>query len=194
MASAISFLNHAIKAKNLDNVLGICASTGDTSAAAALYLSYLPKSKVRAVVLLPKGKVTPAQLSQPLGSGATVIEMPGVFDDCMRVVEELAQNYHVFLLNSKNPVRILGQKSYAYEVAQQLSWDATDLVVVVPIGNAGNITAVMEGSSTSPSSGSSHRCPRSWGCRATTRIPSPAGGPPGTMRRSRSPRRWPRRP
>lgn len=145
MASAISFLNHAIRVKNIDNVLGICASTGDTSAAAALYLSYLPKSKVQAVVLLPQGKVTPQQLSQPLGSGARVIEMPGVFDDCMRVVEELAQDYNVFLLNSKNPVRILGQKSYAYEIAQQLSWDADDLVVVVPIGNAGNITAIMEG-------------------------------------------------
>ncbi len=101
-------LNHVIRVKNLDNVLGICASTGDTSAAAALYLSYLPKSKVSAVVLLPKGKVTNQQLSQPLGSGARVIEMPGVFDDCMSVVEELAQDYHVFLLNSKNPVRILG--------------------------------------------------------------------------------------
>ncbi len=145
MASAISFLNHAIRVKNLDSVLGICASTGDTSAAAALYLSYLPKSKVSAVVLLPQGKVTSQQLSQPLGSGAQVIEMPGVFDDCMRVVEELAQNYHVFLLNSKNPVRILGQKSYAYEIAQQLGWDTGDLVVVVPIGNAGNITAIMEG-------------------------------------------------
>jgi threonine synthase len=74
-----------------------------------------------------------------------VIEMPGVFDDCMRVVEELAQNYHVFLLNSKNPVRILGQKSYAFEIAQQLDWDTNDLAVVIPIGNAGNITAVMEG-------------------------------------------------
>jgi threonine synthase len=145
MASAISYLNHVIRVKNLDKVLGICASTGDTSAAAALYLSYLPKSKVSAVVLLPKGKVTPQQLSQPLGSGAQVIEMPGVFDDCMRVVEELAQDYHVFLLNSKNPVRILGQKSYAYEVAQQMSWNTDDLTVIVPIGNAGNITAVMEG-------------------------------------------------
>ncbi len=145
MASAISFLNHVIRVRNLDSVLGICASTGDTSAAAALYLSYLPKDKVQAVVLLPAGKVTPQQLSQPLGSGAVVIEMPGVFDDCMRVVEELAQNYHVFLLNSKNPVRILGQKSYAYEIAQQLGWDTEDLTVVVPIGNAGNITAVMEG-------------------------------------------------
>jgi threonine synthase len=145
MASAISYLNHVIRVKNLDNVLGICASTGDTSAAAALYLSYLPKDKVKTVVLLPKGKVTSQQLSQPLGSGATVIELPGVFDDCMRVVEKLAQDYKVFLLNSKNPVRILGQKSYAFEVAQQMRWNTNGLVVVVPIGNAGNVTAVMNG-------------------------------------------------
>jgi len=145
MASAISYLNHVIRVRKLDNVLGICASTGDTSAAAALYLSYLPKDKVKTVVLLPKGKVTSQQLSQPLGSGATVIELPGVFDDCMRVVERLAQDYKVFLLNSKNPVRILGQKSYAFEVAQQMRWKTGNLAVVVPIGNAGNVTAVMEG-------------------------------------------------
>ena len=145
MASAISYLNHIIRKRDLGQVVGICASTGDTSAAAALYLSYLPKGRVKSVVLLPKGKVTAQQLSQPLGSGATVIELPGVFDDCMQVVEELSENYEVFLLNSKNPVRINGQKSYSYEVAQQLSWKTSDLVVVVPIGNAGNITALMEG-------------------------------------------------
>jgi threonine synthase len=145
MASAISYLNHVIKIRDLDQVLGICASTGDTSAAAALYLSYLPKGKVKSVVLLPQGKVTPQQLSQPLGSGATVIELPGMFDDCMKIVEELTENYDVFLLNSKNPVRINGQKSYSYEVAQQLDWRTSDLVLIVPIGNAGNITAVMEG-------------------------------------------------
>lgn len=145
MASAISYLNHIIRKKDLDQVLGICASTGDTSAAAALYLSYLPKGRVKSVVLLPQGKVTSQQLSQPLGSGATVIELPGVFDDCMRVVEKLSENYKVFLLNSKNPMRINGQKSYSYEVAQQLNWKASDLVIVLPIGNAGNITAVMEG-------------------------------------------------
>jgi len=145
MASAISYLNHIIRIRDLDQVLGICASTGDTSAAAALYLSYLPKGRVKSVVLLPQGKVTPQQLSQPLGSGATVIELPGVFDDCMRIVEELSENYEVFLLNSKNPVRINGQKSYSYEVAQQLNWKTSDLVVIVPIGNAGNITALMEG-------------------------------------------------
>jgi len=145
MASAISYLNHAIKRWGVRNVLGICASTGDTSAAAALYLAYLPKGTVKSVVLLPAGKVTPQQLSQPLGSGATVIQVPGVFDDCMRIVEELSRDYQVFLLNSKNPVRINGQKSYAYEVAMDAGWRTEDLALVVPIGNAGNITAVMEG-------------------------------------------------
>ena len=145
MASAISFINYLIKKKNLPELLGICASTGDTSASAALYLSYLDKRIVRSVVLLPQGKVTPAQLSQPLGSGATVIEIPGVFDDCMKVVEELVEKYQVCLLNSKNPIRIQGQKSYSYEIAQQMDYNTQDLVVVVPIGNAGNVTAIMEG-------------------------------------------------
>jgi len=145
MASAISFINYIIKAKRVKELLGICASTGDTSAAAALYLSYLRKDVVRSVVLLPQGKVTSAQLSQPLGSGATVIEIPGVFDDCMKIVEQLAEQYEVCLLNSKNPIRIQGQKSYSYEVAQQLDFQTKNLVVVVPIGNAGNVTAVMEG-------------------------------------------------
>lgn len=145
MASAISFINYSIRKRGIREVLGICASTGDTSAAAALYLSYLDKKIVKSVVLLPKGKVTPQQLSQPLGSGATVIEVPGVFDDCMRIVEELAESYQVCLLNSKNPTRIMGQKSYAYEIAQQLQYDTRNLVVVVPVGNAGNVTAIMEG-------------------------------------------------
>jgi len=145
MASAISFINYMIKKFSLRELLGICASTGDTSAAAALYLSYLDKKIVRSVVLLPQGKVTPAQLSQPLGSGATVIEIPGVFDDCMKIVEELAENYQVCLLNSKNPIRIQGQKSFAFEIAQQVDYQTKNLVVIVPIGNAGNITAIMEG-------------------------------------------------
>jgi len=145
MASAVSFINHAIRSRGLTEVLGICASTGDTSAAAALYLSYLDSSVVKSVVLLPKGRVTPQQLSQPLGSGATVLEIPGVFDDCMRIVEQLAENYQVCLLNSKNPTRIMGQKSYAYEVARQLGYETANLTVVVPVGNAGNITAIMEG-------------------------------------------------
>ncbi len=145
MASAVTFVNYMVKRRGVERVLGICASTGDTSAAAALYLAYLPRDRVYPVVLLPEGKVTPAQLSQPLGSGALVIEIPGVFDDCMRIVEELAARYEICLLNSKNPLRILGQKTYAYEVAQQLGWDTSGLVVAVPIGNAGNVVAIMEG-------------------------------------------------
>ena len=90
-------------------------------------------------------KVTPQQLAQPLGSGASVFEIPGVFDDCMKVVERLAESYNVALLNSKNAWRILGQESYSYEIAQEFDYAMADKVVVVPIGNAGNITAVMNG-------------------------------------------------
>lgn len=144
MAVALSYLNYLIRTRNLTDVLAICASTGDTSAAAALYAAYLG-GKVASAVLLPHGKVTPQQLSQPLGAGAQVLEIPGVFDDCMRVVEALAEHYHVALLNSKNSWRIRGQESYAYEVAQWFDYDLTGKVIVVPIGNAGNITAVLEG-------------------------------------------------
>jgi threonine synthase len=71
--------------------------------------------------------------------------MKGVFDDCMKVVESLAENYHVALLNSKNSWRILGQESFSYEIAQDFDYEVEDKVVVLPIGNAGNITAVMSG-------------------------------------------------
>jgi threonine synthase len=144
MASAFSYLNHLIQDRKLDNVLAICASTGDTSAAAALYASYLVGG-VTSAVLLPHGKVTPQQLGQPLGSGARVIEIPGVFDDCMKIVEYLSEHYAVALMNSKNAWRILGQESYSYEIAQAFEYEVDRLVVVVPIGNAGNITAVMAG-------------------------------------------------
>jgi threonine synthase len=144
MACALSFINHLAKEKGLKNILAICASTGDTSAAAALYAAYLG-DLVKSCVLLPKGRVTPQQLAQPLGSGAMVLEIPGVFDDCMKVVESLAEDYPVALLNSKNSWRILGQESFAFEVAQDFDYDLDGKVVVVPIGNAGNITAIMSG-------------------------------------------------
>ncbi len=90
MASALSYINFMVQTGCLSDVLAICASTGDTSAAAALYASYL-QPRVKSAVLLPRKKVTPQQLSQPLGSGATVFEIPGVFDDCMKVVEVLSE-------------------------------------------------------------------------------------------------------
>ena len=144
MASALSYIQYLIQQGHISDVLAVCASTGDTSAAAALYASYLDK-KVKSAVLLPHRKVTPQQLAQPLGSGAAVFEIPGVFDDCMKIVEALSENYHVALLNSKNAWRILGQESYSFEIAQAFEYDMKDKVVVVPIGNAGNITAVISG-------------------------------------------------
>lgn len=144
MAGAFSYLRSLVRKHGWDNVLTVCASTGDTSAAAALYGSYVG-DPIKSVVLLPEGKVTPQQLSQPLGSGATVLQIPGVFDDCMKVVEYLAAHYRVALLNSKNSWRILGQESYAYEVAQEYAWDLAEKSIFVPIGNAGNITAIMSG-------------------------------------------------
>jgi len=144
MACALSFLNYQAKKKGMKNLLTICASTGDTSASGALYSAYLG-NLLKSAALLPKGKVTLQQLSQPLGSGATVLEMPGVFDDCMKVVEELSEAYEVSLLNSKNSWRIVGQESFAFEIAQDFDYQVADKVVVVPIGNAGNITAIMSG-------------------------------------------------
>ncbi len=144
MASALSYINFLIASGKVDQVLAVCASTGDTSAAAALYAAYLQPA-IKSAVLLPHKKVTPQQLSQPLGSGARVFEIPGVFDDCMKIVESLSEQYDVALLNSKNAWRILGQESYSYEIAQEFEYQMADKVVVVPIGNAGNITAVMNG-------------------------------------------------
>ena len=144
MASTLSYIRYLIRQGHVKDVLAVCASTGDTSAAAALYAAYL-QPEVKSAVLLPHKKVTPQQLSQPLGSGARVFEIPGVFDDCMKIVEKLSDNYNVALLNSKNAWRILGQESYSYEIAQVFEYDMADKVVVLPIGNAGNITAVVSG-------------------------------------------------
>lgn len=144
MAMAFTCIKWLSRLYGWKEVLTICASTGDTSAAAALYAAYVGPP-VKSVVLLPLGKVTPQQLAQPLGSGATVICIPGVFDDCMRVVEILAEHYRVALLNSKNSWRILGQESYAYEVAQWRGWQLENTALFIPIGNAGNITALLSG-------------------------------------------------
>ncbi|OQY00417.1 MAG: threonine synthase [Desulfobacteraceae bacterium 4572_130] len=144
MASALSYIKFLIKNNFISDVIAICASTGDTSASAALYASYL-QSDIKSVVLLPHKKVTSQQLLQPLGSGTKVFEIPGVFDDCMKIVEKLSEKYSVVLLNSKNAWRILGQESYSYEIAQDFEYNMKNKVVFVPIGNAGNISAIING-------------------------------------------------
>lgn len=159
MASAFSYINYLIGSGRISNVLAICASTGDTSAAAALYAAYL-QPNIKSAVILPHKKVTPQQLLQPLTSGAAVFEVPGVFDDCMKIVERLSEEYNVALLNSKNAWRVLGQESYSYEIAQDFEYELEDKVIVVPIGNAGNITAVMNGFIKFYETGIIHRLPK----------------------------------
>ena len=118
-----------------------CASTGDTSAALAAYCA---AAGIRAVVLLPKGKVTTAQLVQPLSNGALVCELDTDFDGCMRIVKELTQEPGVYLANSMNSLRLEGQKTVAVEIAQQFEWQVPDWIVI-PGGNLGNVAALGAG-------------------------------------------------
>jgi threonine synthase len=118
-----------------------CASTGDTSAALAAYAA---AAGIPAVVLLPRGKISTAQLVQPISNGALVLELDTDFDGCMRVVKELARTRDLYLANSMNSLRIEGQKTVAIEIAQQLGWTSPDWVVI-PGGNLGNSSALGKG-------------------------------------------------
>jgi threonine synthase len=118
-----------------------CASTGDTSAALAAYAA---RAGVRAVVILPRGKISTAQLVQPLAAGALVLAIDTDFDGCMRLVQELANREGVYLANSMNSLRIEGQKTVAIELVQQLGWEVPDWVVI-PGGNLGNVSALGAG-------------------------------------------------
>ncbi len=118
-----------------------CASTGDTSAALAAYAA---AANIRAVVILPRGKISTAQLVQPLAAGALVLAVDTDFDGCMRLVQELADREAVYLANSMNSLRLEGQKTVAIEIAQQLGWLVPDWVVI-PGGNLGNVSALGAG-------------------------------------------------
>jgi len=118
-----------------------CASTGDTSAALAAYAA---AAGVRAVVILPRGKISTAQLVQPLAMGALVLAIDTDFDGCMRLVQDLAEKEGVYLANSMNSLRLEGQKTVAIELAQQLGWDVPDWIVI-PGGNLGNVSALGAG-------------------------------------------------
>src|SRR5690349_2624385 len=118
-----------------------CASTGDTSAALAAYAA---AAGIRAVVILPRGKISTAQLVQPLAMGALVLAIDTDFDGCMRLVQELAEREGVYLANSMNSLRVEGQKTVAIEIAQQLGWSVPDWVVI-PGGNLGNVSALGAG-------------------------------------------------
>ena len=110
-----------------------CASTGDTSASLAAYAA---AAGIPAIVILPRGKVTTAQLVQPLANGATVLSLDTDFDGCMSIVQRLAGEGRVYLANSMNSLRLEGQKTVAIEIVQQFDWQAPD-VVIIPGGTWG---------------------------------------------------------
>ena len=120
----------------------ICASTGNTSAALAAYAA---RAGIRCTVLIPSGKIAYGKLSQAMIHGAKVLQVKGNFDEALEFVLKLAETHRdIYLLNSINPFRIEGQKSLGYEICEQLNYEAPDRIII-PVGNAGNISAVWKG-------------------------------------------------
>src|SRR5262245_2076627 len=118
-----------------------CASTGDTSASLAAYGA---AAGLPVAVLLPSGKVSTAQLVQPLANGALVLSLDTDFDGCMAIVQKLADSKLVYLANSMNALRLEGQKTVAIEIVQQFDWEVPDWIVL-PSGNLGNAGALFAG-------------------------------------------------
>jgi threonine synthase len=119
----------------------VCASTGNTAASLAAYAA---RAELQCAILLPQGQISPAKLAQSLDHGAIVCEIEGNFDDCMRLIGELADEPSIYIANSINPFRVEGQKTVAFEVLQQCEWRVPDHVVV-PGGNMGNSSALGKG-------------------------------------------------
>src|SRR3989338_7781763 len=118
-----------------------CASTGDTSAALATYCA---AAGIQSIVFLPRGKVSVAQLIQPLANNSLVLSLETDFDGCMKVVQEICQNHNIYLANSMNSLRIEGQKTISIEIVQQFDWEIPD-VIIIPGGNLGNVSALGKG-------------------------------------------------
>ncbi|KGR77829.1 threonine synthase [Ureibacillus manganicus] len=118
----------------------ICASTGNTSAAASAYAA---RAGISSIVVIPKGKVALGKLAQACMYGAKIIEIDGNFDDALSIVREVSETTAVKLVNSVNPYRIEGQKTAAFEIVDSLG-SAPDYLCI-PVGNAGNITAYWKG-------------------------------------------------
>jgi threonine synthase len=118
-----------------------CASTGDTSAALAAYAA---AAGIPAIVFLPKGKVSTAQLVQPIAHGALVLALDTDFDGCMRIVREVTADQTIYLANSMNSLRMEGQKTVGIEIVQQFDWEVPDWIII-PAGNLGNVSALGKG-------------------------------------------------
>ncbi|KZX16988.1 threonine synthase [Methanobrevibacter filiformis] len=118
-----------------------CASTGNTSASLAAYAA---RAGLRSIVLLPEGKVALGKLAQAMFHGAEVLSVDGNFDEALKTVSQLALEKYLYLLNSINPYRLEGQKSIGFEIVNDLGWESPDRIIL-PVGNAGNISAIWKG-------------------------------------------------
>ncbi|MFA4984375.1 MAG: threonine synthase [Candidatus Omnitrophota bacterium] len=150
----------------------ICASTGNTSASAAAYAA---RAGLRCIVLIPKGAIALGKLSQALIHGATVLAVDGNFDVALELVRQVSAEYPVTLVNSLNPYRIEGQKTGSFEICDFLG-DAPDFQVM-PVGNAGNITAYWKGYKEYRSKSKSRILPRMLGFQAQGAAPIVKGRP-----------------
>ena len=134
----------------------VCASTGNTAASLAAYAA---RANLLCAIVVPGGQVSHAKLAQALDYGAKVVEIEGNFDACMNAIRELAEDSSVYLVNSINPFRIEGQKTVAFELAEQLAWAAPDHLIL-PGGNLGNSSAFGKGFRELMESGLIHRQPK----------------------------------
>ncbi len=139
----------------------ICASTGNTSAAAAAYGA---RADLKTIVIVPAGNIALGKLAQALIHGAEVIPIRGNFDRALELVREICSRYPVTLVNSLNPYRIEGQKSAAFEICRQLG--RAPEILAIPVGNAGNITAYWQGFQEYRAVGKIDRLPKMWGFEA----------------------------
>ncbi|HKM16597.1 MAG: threonine synthase [Firmicutes bacterium] len=150
----------------------VCASTGNTSASAAAYAA---RAQIKCLVLIPKDAIALGKLAQAVVYGAEVVAVEGNFDQALKLVRELAEHYPITIVNSINPDRIEGQKTAAFEICDQLG-DAPDYLVI-PVGNAGNITAYWKGFREYYEAGLSKKLPKMCGFQAAGAAPIVLGQP-----------------
>ncbi|MCX8171535.1 MAG: threonine synthase [Candidatus Bathyarchaeota archaeon] len=144
-----------------------CASTGNTSASLAAYAA---RAGLECMVLIPSGKVAFGKLIQAIVHGAKVIQVKGNFDEALKIVEEICATQPVYLLNSINPYRLEGQKTIAFEIWDQLHHNVPDKVIV-PVGNAGNISAIWKGFKELYAAGLTEKLPEMIGIQAEGAAP-----------------------
>ncbi|RLI14557.1 MAG: threonine synthase, partial [Candidatus Hecatellales archaeon] len=145
----------------------MCASTGNTSASLAAYAA---KAGIPCFVVIPAGKIAFGKLAQAVAYGAKIIQIEGNFDDALRLVMEASTKGRIYLLNSVNPYRVEGQKTLAYEVVDQLGGQAPSKLIV-PVGNAGNISAIWKGFKEYLELGFADRLPQMFGVQASGAAP-----------------------